>query len=311
MVGEWARVPCVGSIVLLGAAQSPVGNDYVEIKGSGNTVPPSTLAQGSSYTFVLVPHFFSGSVSSASWKLKLYHDGGDYELQNGSGTWWSPTINSLPGGYHWKRDAAHRVTGYVIVNATRSPSGSFEAVIPISIDAAPLQPSISVSSNIMNCSNADISFYAAGTDFYNFYYRELGSAGWWQWNVPGDQTLVQLTGLDQGKTYEFMVEAFNDYGSTQSIIRRRSKCLFEAILAPNPMIAASPDGIVSTGEDGDILIDHIEVVNVQTSQVMGIFNFPGDQSSVPINLPGISTGNYTIIVTSTEGTTATINMLVE
>ncbi len=61
--------------------------------------------------------------------------------------------------------------------------------------------------------------HGRGIASYTVFYRELGAANWTQWSqsIPAGQTTLQVTGLTNGTTYEFGVQANGNDGSVSGI----------------------------------------------------------------------------------------------
>ena len=235
-------------------------------------------------------------VSSINWRVELLHSNGRYIYDSGStGFYFGVTIGSLPSGYQWSRNIQGQIKAEIIISGTGSDGFFHEDILPIVINYQPDTPEVeflySGVGRSIRCNSVILSFYARGATSYNLRFKPEGSFSYTTQQIPAGQLTHEMTGLNESKNYDFIIEGINDHGVVSSQVLTRTKCRGGILVFPT-IISASFRVILTDGG----IIKQINVYNVNSGNLEHSVEGDNYSDRLDLNIASLPTGTYDIEV---------------
>lgn len=273
---------------------NPPCNDYY-----GTPVQEYNIGDTNYYDWTFEDIYPYSPVSSVDWRVELLHSSGRYVYDSGSTGWhFGVTIGSLPSDYQWDRNAQGQIKAQIIISGTGSDGFFHEDFFPIVINYQPSTPELEFlySSSRGQCNSVILSFYARGATSYNLHFKQEGALFYITQQIPSGQFTYEVTGLNESKNYDFIIEGINDYGMVGSDVLTRRKCKRKIIAFPNPTISY----LTVTDPDGGG-IRQVNIYNVNNNNLE--FTLDGDDHSneLNMNISRLPIGSYDVEVIDING----------
>jgi hypothetical protein len=277
------------------ASLATVGDfDDFTITNSDYLAPDVVLSLGNSYSYApndYNAYYYGLNISTMQYKLELLDQNGYQLCDSHSGVVaWETNPITLPTGDHtWVRDINGNIEGQVIISAMdlNPQPHNHTTAISVGVQTAPETPIFTVTNNSdgNNCCNSKtLSFYSAGANSYQIYYRSFTNNTWTDWTLAfpgaGDQSYT-FNGLDQTATHQFYVIASNTTGSATSNTITTYPCEYNIQVSPNPVAVNSN---LRINADASFLINAVTIVNAETGVTAASLKFDGTKPTVSIDL---------------------------
>ena len=275
----------------------PCGNNYDLLYGT--PVKEYNIGDTNYYDWVFYDDPPYSPVSSINWRVELLHSSGRYVYDSGStGFYFGVTIGSLPSGYQWDRNLEGQIKAEIIISGTGSDSFFHEDFLPIVINYQPDTPELEFLylGGRGHCNSVILSFYARGATSYNLHFKPEGTLFYITQQIPSGQFTYEVTGLNESKNYDFIIEGINDYGMVGSDILTRRKCKRIITTFPNP----TDSSLTVTDPDGGG-IRQVNIYNVNNNNLE--FTLDGDNYSneLNMNISRLPIGSYDVEVIDSDG----------